>query len=264
MRQSPIYATASVTFFPNGNVGNAVAGCTKDSCFVAHDSQKSRLLGVEADIVNSIRRLPQHIGQPIIPRGPMRSPPRPFKIEFKNRSAKSAALGPPATEEFDKKISKPSFLDTSDFVAARSNRASGHDAVMEAANAVFARKVPASLPAETAPTPSISVGRVLPSLTDDSDALAIRLADADKKSRRKRGVEKAKEISAHRPTKTKAPPASAATHAPDEQATKEVMRETPNVAGRDRQRRSIHQRRLLDAELKAGEKWKRRLCKAAR
>jgi hypothetical protein len=194
----------------------------------------------------------------------MRSPPRPFKIEFKNRSAKSAALGLAATEDHGEKTLKPSFFDTSDFVAARSNPASGHDAVMEAANAVFARKVPASLLAETAPTSCVSVGRVLRSLTDDTDPLAIRLADADKKSRRKRGVGKAKEISTLRPTKIKAQPARAATHAPDEQATKEVMRETPNVAAQDRERRSIHQRRLLDAELKAGEKWKRRLCKAAR
>lgn len=253
-----------MTFFPNGNVGNAVAGCTKDSCVVAHDSQKSRLFVMEVDIVKSIRRLPQHIGQPIIPRGPMRSPPRPFKIEFKNRSAKSAALGPPATEDYGGNISKPSFLDTSDFVAARSSRANGYDAVMEAADAVFARSVPASPAPETGPTPGISVGRVLPSLADDSDPLAIRLAEADKKSRRKHVARKAQAIAPLRPTMSKAPPTSAATQAPDEQATKEIARETPNVATQDRPRRSIHKRRLLEAELKAGEKWKRRLCEAAR
>lgn len=37
-----------------------------------------------------------------------------------------------------------------------------------------------------------------------------------------------------------------------------------NVAMQDRPRRSTHMHRLLDAELKGGEKWKRRLCKAAR
>ena len=194
----------------------------------------------------------------------MRSPPRSFKIEFKNRSPKSTARGGTATEDPGEKIPKPSFLDTRDFVAARSNRASGYDAVMEAANAVFARHVPASPVPETPPLSSVPAGRVLPSLTDDSDPLATRLADADKKSRRKRVAGKAKAISSLRPAKTKAQPASAATQAPDEQATKETTPETRNVAAQDRPRRSIHKRRLLDAELKAGEKWKRRLCKAAR
>src|SRR5208283_1566100 len=212
---------------------------------------------------NQSFRLPRQIGQPFTSRGLMRSPPRSFKIEFKNRSAKSTALGWTATEDHGEKIPKPSFLDTNDFVAARSNRASGYDAVMGAANAVFARNVPASprlrrlrLPA--APPPE----RVLPSLTNDSNPLAIRLADADKKSRRKRVAGKAKAISSLRPTKTKAQPASAVTQAPDEQATKEMIPETRNVAAKDRPRRSIHKRRLLDAELKASEKWKRRLCKA--
>ena len=194
----------------------------------------------------------------------MRSPPRSFKIEFKNRSVKSAVLGPTATEDYGGNISKPSFLDTSDFVAARSSRANGYDAVMEAANAVFARSVPASPAPEAVPTADISVGRVLPSLNDDSDPLAIRLAEADKKSRRKRVAGKAKAIAPLRPTMTKAPPASAGTQAPGEQATKKITRETTNVAAQDRPRRSIHKRRLLDAELKAGEKWKQRLCTAAR
>ena len=94
--------------------------------------------------------------------------------------------------------------------------------------------------------------------------LDIRLAAADKKSPRKRVAGKAKAISSLRPTKTKTQLASAETQAPDEQATKEMIPETRNVAAQDRPRRSIHKRRLLDAELKAGEKWKRRLCKAAR
>jgi hypothetical protein len=92
----------------------------------------------------------------------MRSPPRSFKFEFKNRSVKSTVLGPTATEDYGGNISKPSFLDTSDFVAARSSRANGYDAMMEAANAVFARSVPASPAPEAGPTPDISVGRVLP------------------------------------------------------------------------------------------------------
>jgi hypothetical protein len=199
----------------------------------------------------------------------MRSPPRSFKIEFKTRSAKSRALGWTATEDHGDKIPQLSFLDTRDFVAARSNRASGHDAVMEAANAVFARNIPTA-PAPETPVPetpapsSVSAGRVLPSLIDESDPLAIRLAEVGKKSRRERVARRAEAIAPLRPKMAKAPPASAAPRAPDKQAAKEITRETPNVTAQDRQSRSVHKRRLLDAELKAGEKWKRRLCAAAR
>jgi hypothetical protein len=193
----------------------------------------------------------------------MRSPPRSFKIEFKNRSHKSTAPAPMAMEDCGKSISEPSFLDRSNF-AARSNRASGYDAVMEAANAVFARNIPASPAPETAPNSSVPVGRVLPSLVDNGDQLAVGSGDAEKKSRRKYMAGKPQAISPIRPAKAKDQPANAATRAADEQATLEVVRETPNVAALDRERRSILQRRLLDAELKAGEKWKRRLCKAAR
>ncbi|BDV41033.1 hypothetical protein DSM21852_42870 (plasmid) [Methylocystis bryophila] len=49
---------------------------------------------------------------------------------------------------------------------------------------------------------------------------------------------------------------------PIQVATK-IVPETPTAA-LDWERRSARKRRLLDAELKAGEKWKRRLCKAAR
>jgi hypothetical protein len=194
----------------------------------------------------------------------MRSPPRSFKIEFKNRSAKSTPLGWTATEDHSEKTVKPSFLDTSEFLAARSNRASGHDAVMEAANAVFARNVPASPAPETPPPSIVPVGRVLPSLIDNCDPPAIRIADAEKNSSRKRVAGTAKTVSSPRPTEMKVQPASTATQAPDERAAEQITRETPNVAPRDGERRSILKRRLLDAELKAGEKWKRRLCTAAR
>ena len=50
---------------------------------------------------------------------------------------------------------------------------------------------------------------------------------------------------------------------PPKQAATEIAPETPTAA-LDGERRSARKRRLLDAELKAGEKWKRRLCKAAR
>ena len=109
-------------------------------------SQRLRISNAVGESATGVLHSPM---QATLSRGLMRSPPRSFKIEFKNRSAKSAALASTTTEDHGKNISKPSFLDTSDFVTARSNRASGCDAVMEAANAVFARNVPASLAPET-------------------------------------------------------------------------------------------------------------------
>jgi len=50
---------------------------------------------------------------------------------------------------------------------------------------------------------------------------------------------------------------------PPKQAATKIAPETPTVAP-DCERKLARKRRLLDAELKAGEKWKRRLCKAAR
>jgi hypothetical protein len=47
-----------------------------------------------------------------------------------------------------------------------------------------------------------------------------------------------------------------------EQSATKISPET--LIAPDHERRSTQKRRILDASLKAGEKWKRRLCKAAR
>ena len=64
-------------------------------------------------------------------------------------------------------------------------------------------------------------------------------------------------------TRSPVPAADGVVLDPPKQAATKIVPETPTAA-RDCERRSARKRRLLDAELKAGEKWKRRLCKAAR
>ena len=49
-----------------------------------------------------------------------------------------------------------------------------------------------------------------------------------------------------------------------EQAPTSIPPDTSIATAPERELRSLKKRRLLDANLKAGEKWKRRLCKAAR
>lgn len=188
----------------------------------------------------------------------MRHTVRPFKVEFKSRLSRSTPMRPAKGEADDIKASTPSFLDTSDFSAARRSTANGYDAAMKAAVAVFGRS--ASVAPVSEPPPSAApVGRVLPSLIENADALTTALTDADSKMRRSRGAGTAETASVLR-KKTRVQSARAIQKEPVEQVTTQA----PPAAAPDRERRSIHKRRLLDAELKAGEKWKRRLCRAAR
>ena len=188
----------------------------------------------------------------------MRHPVRPFKIEFKSRSSRSTQMRSPKGDDADRTVSAPSFLDTSDFLGARGSHANGYDAAMKAADAVFGRG--ASVAAVSEPPPSTApIGRVLPSLIENSDALTVRMADADVKAPRPQVARKA-ETSPVRRKKPNAQSESAIAR----ESVERVATQTVPAAEPDRERRSVHKRRLLDAELKAGEKWKRRLCRAAR
>jgi hypothetical protein len=187
----------------------------------------------------------------------MRHTVRPFKIELKSRSSRSKPMCPPKVGDADRAVSAPSFLDTSHFLAARGNHASGYDAAMKAAEAVFDRGASIARVCE-APPSTAPMGRVLPSLIENSDALAVRIADADVKARR--NVARQAETSPIRRKKTNTPSESAVAA----ESVERVATETSPAAAPDRERRSIRKRRLLDAELKIGEKWKRRLCTAAR
>jgi hypothetical protein len=194
----------------------------------------------------------------------MRPAIRPFKVEFKTRHSKSSAPPPRPSDGAGKDPAIPSFLDVGIFTAGLGSHADGYDAAMKAADALFARSVPAAPTLETISPPNTPVGRVLPSLIENNDVLAVRSRDADAKPRRSRVAKQAKAASFVRPKQPTIQQEGAVAPASLKQAAIEIAPETPIAAASERERRSVQKRRLLDAELKIGEKWKRRQCRAAR
>lgn len=191
----------------------------------------------------------------------MRATIRPFKVEFKTRHSRSSAPPQPPSDRGAKDPATPPFLDVGIFTAGHDVHADGYDAAMKAADALFARSAPAAPAPETVPSSNAPVGRVLPSLIENNDVLAVGSTDAEVKPRRSRVAKKAKTVS---PVRLSVQPVSAVTQDSVEEPVMEIAPETPIAAAPDRERRSVQKRRLLDAELKTGEKWKRRLCSAAR
>ena len=125
------------------------------------------------------------------------------------------------------------------------------------------RNLAAAVP-ENDPSSTATVGRVLPSLIQEDDALTVRLREADEKTRRGRGAGKAMSPSPVRRKKLILPPESETGRVSVERPAANFSPERSIVSEPQRERRSIHKRWVLGTDLKAGEKWKRRLCKAAR
>jgi hypothetical protein len=192
----------------------------------------------------------------------MRPTVRPFKIEFKTRSSRSTPMRPPTSDDAGKDRATPSFLDASVFTAGRNSHANDYEAARKAAEAVFGRSVSAAPGPETNPPLNAPGGRVLPSLIENSVAPTIRLAEADEKPVRGRAAGRAKAASRVQPKKPTIQPEPAVMRDSVEQSATKIVPET--LIAPDHERRSTQKRRILDASLKAGEKWKRRLCKAAR
>lgn len=193
-----------------------------------------------------------------------RRPIPPFITEFKKRSSRSSPSRPTrgAAAEDD---SKPSFLDPGKFLEGRSRNGGGRDAAMRAADAMFSSNDSATPevepPAPPAPAPT---GRVLPSLIEPEDELTVRLREADAK--RRRGGRKPKSATTssepsqkpvRRPKIKPAPPPAAPAPTP-------VDSQRQTLSAGPRARRSIQKRWVLKTELKPGERWKRRLHRAAR
>jgi hypothetical protein len=135
---------------------------------------------------------------------------------------------------------------------------------MRAADAVFGNSRSGSPASEKAPAAVALVGKVLPSLIEEDDPLTVRLKKADEKRRRGRPPGKGKTSS---PAPRKKPPLSPkvkAARASVEQPIADMAPKPVIVSVTRRERGSILRRWVLKTELKAGEKWKRRLCKAAR
>ena len=135
---------------------------------------------------------------------------------------------------------------------------------LTAAEAVFGRGSPVDTLPETSQLSNAAVGRVLPSLIGEDDPLPVRLTDGDGKSRRGHRIGKVKSpLPIRRNQRTLQPKSDVARvflERPDANCSPDILIASTPL----RKRRSIQKRWVLKTELKAGEKWKRRLCKAAR
>ena len=194
----------------------------------------------------------------------MRHTVRPFIKEFKTRSAKSSAAHPPPTGDAGNDGSKPSFLGLNVFSTRQSNNGDEHKVAFTAPDAVFGRGSPVAPLSETSQLSNAPVGQVLPSLIGEDDPSPVRLTDGDGKARRGRSAGNVKSslpIRRKQPTfQPKGELASGFLEQPTESFSPDIL----IASGPQRERRSIQRRWVLRIELKAGEKWKRRLCKAAR
>lgn len=192
-----------------------------------------------------------------------RRPVLPFVTEFKNRSSKSSAPRPSRGGGATGDELKPSFLDTGKFFEDRSQNDGGREVAKRAADAIFRFDGPEA-PVAEAPSPQAPTGRVLPSLIDADDELTVRLREADGTRHRSRKVKKAAPSSktpSQRPNRK--PRSEPAPPLVEPLATRIDSEQQIARAGRP-QRRSIQKRWVLKTELKPGERWKRRLHKAAR
>jgi hypothetical protein len=135
---------------------------------------------------------------------------------------------------------------------------------LKAADAVFRRSGSAASGPETAPSSNAPAGRILPSLIAAEDAPAVRSADADEKVRRGRGPGKAERSSPVRRQKPALQPKSEVARVAVERRAENSSPEMSPVSRPRRERRRIQKRWVLETELIAGEKWKRRLHQAAR
>jgi hypothetical protein len=189
---------------------------------------------------------------------------RPFIKEFKNRSIKPSASHPGPIGAAKNDGTNPSFLDLGVFATRQANYDDERKAALKAADAVFRKGGSAASAPETAPSSNAPAGRMLPSLIAADDAPAGRSAAADEKIRRGRGPGKAERSSAVRRQKPTLQPKSDVARVAVERRAESSSPEMSTVSRPRLERRRIQKRWVLETELIAGEKWKRRLRQAAR
>ena len=194
----------------------------------------------------------------------MRRTVRPFIKEFKTRSAKSSATHPRPLGDTDNDGSKLSFLDLNVFTTCQNKFEAEHKEALTAADAVFGEGSPVAPLPKASPLSNAPVGRVLPSYIGEDDLLTVRLTEGDGKSRSGRSVGKVKSSSPIRLKKPTLRPESEVAGGFLERPATSFSMDILIVSTPHRDHRSIQKRWVLRTELKAGEKWKRRLCKAAR
>jgi len=189
---------------------------------------------------------------------------RPFIKEFKTRSAKSSATHPRPIGDADNDGAKPSFLDLNVFTIRPNQFDDEHKVALTAADAVLGRSNPLAPLPKASPLSIAPVGRVLPSLIRDDDVLTVRLTKGNGQARSSRRAGKVKSSTPIRLKKPILQPENEVAGGILERPATSFSPDISIVSAPRRDRRSIQKRWVLRTELKAGEKWKRRLCKAAR
>jgi len=188
---------------------------------------------------------------------------RPFIKEFKTRSAKSSAAHPQLISDADDDGSKPSFLDLNVFSTRPNNSDAELKVALKAADAVFGELSPVAPLPETSPLSNAPKARVLRSQIGEDEPLTVRLTEGDGKSHRGRSAGTKSSLPIRRKQPTLNPESEEAMVFPKRPAVG-FSPDILIVSTPHRARRSIQKRWVLKTELKAGEKWKRRMCKAAR
>ncbi len=190
----------------------------------------------------------------------MRQPIRPFITAYKSRSSKSRTSNRWDISEAESANANPSFDDPSVFAPPEIEHDAAYLAALKAADAVFGCKA-AEVPEVAAPSIGLP-GRVLPNLLQEDATTSLPVRAASKKTHRVRQPARvAKSVNAE-PKKVKRQVA-AVIQTPSVQPTIERKQETV-LDTSHRARRAIQKKWVLKTELKAGEKWKRRLGKVAR
>jgi hypothetical protein len=185
----------------------------------------------------------------------MRQPMRPFITAYKNRSSKSRTSRPSNIDDSQKAISRPLPLDLSANAASASGLDASCSEAWATADALFGGKG-----VEVVEPPKPHTRRILPCLLQP-EAIASTEEETKKAQRAPRVVKqlgRAKATAIDHPSKavliTKAVEPSPIVVSPD----------VANAPAARRERRPIQNRWVRKTELKPGEKWKSRLCDAAR
>jgi hypothetical protein len=187
----------------------------------------------------------------------MRRTARPFVTEYKSRSSKSSAPHSPNIGMAHQADPIPSFLHRGPIVIPQTNAEDAYQVALKAADALFSKGSPVIIPQEQAPLAIVQEPRVLPSLLDKDDALTVQSGKDGEKARRSRKVSTAQSPSSAGQEKQSLRPRKAVE--PDV-----AVEPAEEISTSRRERSSIQNRWVLGTELKSGQKWKRRLCKAAR
>jgi hypothetical protein len=194
----------------------------------------------------------------------MRHAVRPFIKEYKNRSSKSVASRPVAVNQADVESAQPSLVDSGSDVAYPMDRQYGYRAALQEAEELFRKRNPTAARIEDVPPSSVPTGRVLPSLVQEDDALTVRLREAAEKSRRGGGGRKTVARSPARREQPDLQPAEETIVVCVEQPQADLLPAPPSDSSPPREHEARRRRWAHNAEFKPGERWKRRLCKAAR